>query len=824
MIILIDVINKKVVDTIWCISLKLVQLENSQLYCLVSLKNFAIMIKKILVEGQTEVLQEEKIFQTNSLVVQFEQSKDLIYALTENGTLYRAQIQSMEFQEIYRIQQADNNQIQYLNFQIQEQNIFYFGTNIGIVYQLDLAKNYFDKVYLGDSKISDINISQQPLKVPFLDEDVDKLTQPKDMQNTIRAFRLKSLRIEFQPQDMIESFQYLRCSLMAGSAKISAIFIPYNKSVQKLLGWKLNTGLENIETFEVQDYTSKNVFRGREITSFALSQGFQGGLCAIVFEHNQLILYHTASKEVVKKICLPGKSSIVSLVFIDNYQQIRGQSLKHLNKEIQMILEMQEKAPILIIITDSGCLYLANVIDDKKTLVLQLEIISKSYDLHIPNQVLLSKEIKQNIDVTEINNQIVEDGELPDDYEQNNNQTESASHFQKNQKYLLLKESEQIFYVIDRHLLRQFVISQNHQTYINLQKALEGIQQDNSRKVVTTQWVYHDSNAFITSSDDKQLMVWNLNEVIQGCSTKIIQNNQSIQQNQKVKDNHQSSNLQNKRKQKTNEKLQQANKRHLNDQNNGQQHSNLLQLEQKKEFTLFSVIQGRVIYQQKKDVTQQITDLLKDGLIQLDGNIFEQYVDFRLFRFDEQKNVNDAQYIIEQELQSCLYIQRFEFFQKLVMLKAWLYLFHNEDEIRQIRYEELKKSFYENYYKLQGDQKDCNFNMAFELFIKEIQKQDALDFKSIKYNCQNFHLLRLIQIIEDQCLPVAIKAFKEKGLLIECLVIAKLLNNREAFKLSLEYLKEQQKERPAQVLKIEAALNLLNQQLIQEPQLQHQMI
>lgn len=93
--------------------------------------------------------------------------------------------------------------------------------------------------------------------------------------------------------------------------------------------------------------------------------------------------------------------------------------------------------------------------------------------------------------------------------------------------------------------------------------------------------------------------------------------------------------------------------------------------------TLFSIIRSRVFYQQKTVDSQRIVQEMTDQSILATTNISEIAIDHKLLLFHHEpataRNYDEALAVIQSELQTCLFVERFEFFQKLIVLNVWLF-------------------------------------------------------------------------------------------------------------------------------------------------------
>jgi hypothetical protein len=84
-----------------------------------------------------------------------------------------------------------------------------------------------------------------------------------------------------------------------------------------------------------------------------------------------------------------------------------------------------------------------------------------------------------------------------------------------------------------------------------------------------------------------------------------------------------------------------------------------------KPLSIFGTVASRVIFQQKKDDTIKVIEKLGQQI----NN--PKCVDLLLLTFNKETNLQEALDLIKIELQSCLYIQRFDFFHKLMILSSW---------------------------------------------------------------------------------------------------------------------------------------------------------
>jgi len=86
--------------------------------------------------------------------------------------------------------------------------------------------------------------------------------------------------------------------------------------------------------------------------------------------------------------------------------------------------------------------------------------------------------------------------------------------------------------------------------------------------------------------------------------------------------------------------------------------------------TLFGIVRSRVFYQQKLIDTQRVAAML------LSGEHSDSILDLKLLRWTK-TNQADAIAVIEAELKSCVRIERFEFYQKIIILNFWLDIIAN---------------------------------------------------------------------------------------------------------------------------------------------------
>eukprot|EP00347_Sterkiella_histriomuscorum_P022259 403331116 len=796
------------------------------------------------------------------------------------------------------------------------------------------------------------------------------------------------------------------------------LYFIQNQSVAKLLKWDLstfqqeqnqNSDLQLYDTLNIQDMTNRNVFRGREITHFSLSQQVNS-LCALVFEHQTLIIYYGDTKELVMKFKLKQlqkqvgdknytkEKKIIAVGLIDDYFNTQEQleKMKHnsddqqLPREFMMQLQMTETYPLVMFVTS----------DD-----MQIDPFGKNFLL----QACSDKQLRL-VDIS------------PHSYKRN--QT-------KGQELIVL-------YVLNLNTLGKVVgvkwVPQITQAQIDALS--DSYQQFQEQKQM-----------FVTSSDDKQVMLWDLNQVIRANQAIKMQKNGGKSKSQNKKQTTQDQiNPQIKRVKLDEIKKEEIkdyeqkelknnfqNLQQINDNNNNQDkpkikevpkqnkdqlnqviNKNFDQQSQSKcssisatESTLFSVIQSRVFFQQKKEFSLQIIEaiqatlpsffkltpkpllnqenilqgcsedqkvepqnsnvqfdkyteiqeidaILKEAMNQLksqqqpyqnqDSSLqsdtiqlsydYTQTLDIKLLFQHPSKfsiNLKNTLSLLITELKTCLYIQRFEFYQKLVVLNAWLYLISlqilknfvghegisNEIflEFEGFCYQEMLGKFNENNYKLlsenqsksftksrnqqtkvgqkynnqnqrnqsnsrnqaiQNNQEDAqllkdqnesfklqNFNLVYQQLLgiltehrqnwQQNENQMIVDLRDIKkakleqmqlklsflaQNNQNFHLKQLLDLTSNILIPTSttpdqqklpenvINCYLDKGLIIEALIIAKIFTNIDqickqaginekqnskdnGYLQCLRKMRDQLKDRPFQVKKIDAILDII---------------
>ena len=74
-------------------------------------------------------------------------------------------------------------------------------------------------------------------------------------------------------------------------------------------------------------------------------------------------------------------------------------------------------------------------------------------------------------------------------------------------------------------------------------------------------------------------------------------------------------------------------------------------------------------------------------------------LDLKLFTFDPANNLEHALSLISFELSTCLYIQRFDFFHKLLLLTSWQLLYSAPSDPKTL-HTCLSDLFFSNYFKL----------------------------------------------------------------------------------------------------------------------------
>jgi hypothetical protein len=84
-----------------------------------------------------------------------------------------------------------------------------------------------------------------------------------------------------------------------------------------------------------------------------------------------------------------------------------------------------------------------------------------------------------------------------------------------------------------------------------------------------------------------------------------------------------------------------------------------------------------------------VTELLSSGTT-------SPCLDIKLLTFSLTSNSQDVEDLVKHELDSCLYVSRFEFLQKLAILKLWQAHLLGSSDLK-----DAKEAFMSNYFKIQ---------------------------------------------------------------------------------------------------------------------------
>lgn len=117
---------------------------------------------------------------------------------------------------------------------------------------------------------------------------------------------------------------------------------------------------------------------------------------------------------------------------------------------------------------------------------------------------------------------------------------------------------------------------------------------------------------------------------------------------------------------------------------------------------------------------------------QLGGIIIEpKSIDLLLLTFNKETNLQEALDLIAIELQSCLYIQRFDFFHKLMILSSWQSVYSPPASKP-----DLLTLFTSHYYKLQTplSPDQTLFNLLFHLYAQNESEMLSFHLKSLSSN------------------------------------------------------------------------------------------